>query len=54
LPHKTVEERYASKNIKLVDTALSGQITIKFFSDSYKIEQARENTNFWAKHRYRF
>ncbi len=53
LPHKTVEERYTSKNIKLVDTALSGQITIKFFSDSYKIEQARESTNFWVKHRNR-
>jgi competence protein ComEC len=54
LPHKTIKERYSSQNIKLIDTALSGQITVKFFEDSYKVEQARENTNFWVKHRYRF
>ncbi|MFY8297520.1 DNA internalization-related competence protein ComEC/Rec2 [Pseudoalteromonas sp. SS15] len=54
LPHKTVKERYSSQNIKLIDTAFSGQITIKFFADSYEIELAREKTNFWVKHRYRF
>tara|TARA_Y100001960_G_C14177974_1_gene588808 strand:- start:100 stop:510 length:411 start_codon:yes stop_codon:yes gene_type:complete len=54
LPHKTVKERYSSQNIKLFDTALSGQITIKFFDDSYEVEQAREKTNFWVKYRYRF
>ncbi|WP_276609833.1 DNA internalization-related competence protein ComEC/Rec2 [Pseudoalteromonas phenolica] len=54
LPHKTVKDRYSSQNIKLIDTALSGQITIKFFEDTYTVEQARENTNFWVKHRYRF
>ncbi|WP_289508435.1 DNA internalization-related competence protein ComEC/Rec2 [Pseudoalteromonas phenolica] len=54
LPHKTVKERYSSQNIKLIDTALSGQITINFFDDYYEVEQAREKTNFWVKHRYRF
>jgi competence protein ComEC len=54
LPHKMVKERYASQNIKLIDTAHSGQITIKFFADYYKVERAREKTNFWVKHRYRF
>jgi len=54
LPHKEVIERYSSQNIYVLDTALSGQITIKFFEDSYKVERAREKTNFWVKHRYRF
>lgn len=53
LPHKAVKERYSSQNIKLIDTALSGQITIKFFEDSFEVEQAREKVNFWVKHRYR-
>ncbi|GMM84549.1 ComEC family protein [Pseudoalteromonas sp. MTN2-4] len=54
LPHKTIEERYSSLNINILDTAHSGQITIKFFADSYEVEQSREKTNFWVKHRYRF
>ncbi|MBE0356633.1 competence protein ComEC [Pseudoalteromonas phenolica O-BC30] len=53
LPHREITDRYASKKIKLLDTALSGQITIRFFDDSYKIEGAREQTNFWVNHRER-
>jgi len=50
LPHSEVIDRYASKQIKLIDTALSGQITIEFYQDGYHIKRLREENLFWLKH----
>ncbi|WP_404395222.1 DNA internalization-related competence protein ComEC/Rec2 [Pseudoalteromonas phenolica] len=50
LPHSEVIDRYASRQIKLIDTALSGQITIEFYQDGYHIKRLREENLFWLKH----
>ena len=46
-PHPEVVNRYNQHHIKQLSTAESGHIRIKFYSDTYRLEFAREQESYW-------
>ncbi len=48
-PHPDVSERYQRAGGWLVNTAESGAIHLRFFSDGVAISRARENPPFWIE-----
>lgn len=54
LPHKEVTQRYINDDIELIDTAITGQITIEFYQHGYNIKTVRDESLFWLKHRFGF
>ena len=46
-PHPEVVNRYNQHYIKQLSTAENGHIRIKFYSDTYRLEFAREQESYW-------
>lgn len=46
-PHPEVVNRYNQHHIKQLSTAEYGHIRIKFYSDTYRLEFAREQESYW-------
>ncbi len=47
MPHPKVVDRYQSLSIKQLQTAIHGQVSIKFWPETYSINWSRNKENYW-------
>ncbi|QIM66623.1 DNA internalization-related competence protein ComEC/Rec2 [Mannheimia granulomatis] len=52
LPNNQIVERLTSKGIRVLNTAETGMVRIKFYSNSIEIEQGRQPSSPWYKQYY--